>query len=59
MIITIYTNDGEKYTFLEVKEFTAVGPMEISGTSEVEFGKQGFRFTDNKQEGKSNDNGAA
>ncbi len=58
MIITIYTDDGEKYTFLEVKEFAVAGPMQISGTSEVEFGKHGFRFTDNK-EGKSNDNGTA
>lgn len=46
MILTIYTKDDEKYTFLEVREFTVAGPMQITGTSDVDFGKQGFRFED-------------
>lgn len=47
MILTVYTEDGEKYSFLDCKEFTVAGAMEIAGTSEVDFGKQGFRFTEN------------
>ena len=49
MIVTIYTASGEKYSFLEVKEFTVAGPMQITGTSEVDFGKQGFRFEDGEE----------
>ena len=48
MIITIYARDGEHYTFPDVEEFTVAGGMEIAGTSEVDFGKQGFRFTEVK-----------
>lgn len=47
MIVTIYAQDGEKYTFFDVKEFTVTGAMSVKGTDEVEFGKQGFRFKDN------------
>lgn len=46
MIVTIYTED-DKYSVFDVKEFTVTGAMSITGTDEVEFGKQGFRFTDN------------
>lgn len=46
MILTVYTRDGEKYSFLDVTEFTVAGPMQITGTSDVDFGKQGFRFED-------------
>ena len=51
MIITVYTKSGEHYSFLDVEEFTVAGGMEIVGTSEVDFGKQGFRF---KETGESN-----
>ena len=46
MIVTVYTKSGEHYAFLDVTEFTVAGGMEIVGTSEVDFGKQGFRFTE-------------
>ena len=46
MVVTIYTED-DKYSFFDVKEFTVAGAMSITGTDEVDFGKQGFRFEDN------------
>ena len=49
MIVTIYQQNGEKCAFFDVQEFTVVGAMKIEGTSEVDFGKQGFRFEDNKE----------
>ena len=49
MIVTVYTKDGEHYAFLEVSEFTVAGGMEIVGTSEVDFGKQGFRFKETEE----------
>lgn len=52
MVVTIYTED-DKYSFFDVKEFTVAGAMSITGTDEVDFGKQGFRFEDNA-ENKSN-----
>lgn len=48
MIVTIYTKEDEKLSFMDVKEFTVAGPMQITGTSDVDFGKQGFRFEDNE-----------
>ena len=45
MIITVYTKDDEHYTFMDIKEFTVAGGVQIVGTSEVDFGTQGFRFT--------------
>ena len=45
MIVAVYTQSGEHYTFLDVSEFTVAGGMAIEGSSEVDFGKQGFRFT--------------
>ena len=47
MIVTVYTQSGDHFSFLDVTEFTVAGPVKIEGSSEVDFGKQGFRFTEN------------